>query len=259
MATRIVIIGGGPAGLRGGAGGRRPRPDVAEVTVVDCDGIGGACVLFDCVPSKTFIASTGRAHRAAPRRRAWASTSASRTPRSRCRRSTTGSRRWPASQSADIGSQLLQRGGQRRRRPRRAVDDVPGHGASPGEGHHDRRQGRRPQGRRGADRHRCQPAGAAQRGARRRAHPDLASALRPHRAARAPGHRRLRRHRRGVLQRLHRARRHGHRGGQPRPDPAARGQRRRRRAGGGVRRTRRDAGEERPRRLGGRAPTTGCG
>jgi dihydrolipoamide dehydrogenase len=27
--------------------------------VVDSDGIGGACVLFDCVPSKTFIASTG--------------------------------------------------------------------------------------------------------------------------------------------------------------------------------------------------------
>ncbi|CPZ32541.1 Probable dihydrolipoamide dehydrogenase LpdA [Mycobacteroides abscessus] len=30
-----------------------------EVTVIDSDGIGGACVLFDCVPSKTFIASTG--------------------------------------------------------------------------------------------------------------------------------------------------------------------------------------------------------
>lgn len=56
MTTRIVIIGGGPAGYeaalvaaaRGG-----------EVTVVDSDGIGGACVLYDCVPSKTFIASTG--------------------------------------------------------------------------------------------------------------------------------------------------------------------------------------------------------
>jgi dihydrolipoamide dehydrogenase len=31
----------------------------SEVTVVDSDGIGGACVLYDCVPSKTFIASTG--------------------------------------------------------------------------------------------------------------------------------------------------------------------------------------------------------
>ncbi len=27
--------------------------------MVDSDGIGGACVLYDCVPSKTFIASTG--------------------------------------------------------------------------------------------------------------------------------------------------------------------------------------------------------
>src|SRR6185312_1906564 len=29
------------------------------VTVVDSDGLGGACVLYDCVPSKTLIASTG--------------------------------------------------------------------------------------------------------------------------------------------------------------------------------------------------------
>src|SRR5262249_17774480 len=33
-------------------------PDVARVTVVDSDGMGGAAVLCDCVPSKTFIAST---------------------------------------------------------------------------------------------------------------------------------------------------------------------------------------------------------
>src|SRR6202000_362540 len=34
-------------------------PAVACVTVVDSDGVGGAAVLCDCVPSKTFIASTG--------------------------------------------------------------------------------------------------------------------------------------------------------------------------------------------------------
>jgi pyruvate/2-oxoglutarate dehydrogenase complex dihydrolipoamide dehydrogenase (E3) component len=58
VATRIVIIGGGPAGYEAAlvAAG---RPGVAEVTVIDSDGIGGACVLWDCVPSKTFIASTG--------------------------------------------------------------------------------------------------------------------------------------------------------------------------------------------------------
>ncbi len=51
-----MIIGGGPAGYEAAlvAAARR-----AEVTVVDTDGIGGACVLYDCVPSKTFIASTG--------------------------------------------------------------------------------------------------------------------------------------------------------------------------------------------------------
>ena len=59
MATRIVIIGGGPAGYEAALVAAARGRDVAEVTVVDCDGIGGACVLWDCVPSKTFIASTG--------------------------------------------------------------------------------------------------------------------------------------------------------------------------------------------------------
>jgi NAD(P)H dehydrogenase (quinone) len=59
VATRIVIIGGGPAGYEAALVAAARGRDVAEVTVVDCDGIGGACVLWDCVPSKTFIASTG--------------------------------------------------------------------------------------------------------------------------------------------------------------------------------------------------------
>jgi pyruvate/2-oxoglutarate dehydrogenase complex dihydrolipoamide dehydrogenase (E3) component len=56
VTTRIVIIGGGPAGYEAAlvAAARD-----AHVTVIDSDGIGGAAVLFDCVPSKTFIASTG--------------------------------------------------------------------------------------------------------------------------------------------------------------------------------------------------------
>ncbi|MFZ0905842.1 MAG: NAD(P)H-quinone dehydrogenase [Mycobacterium sp.] len=56
MATRIAILGGGPAGYEAAlvAAARD-----AEVTVIDSDGVGGAAVLFDCVPSKTFIASTG--------------------------------------------------------------------------------------------------------------------------------------------------------------------------------------------------------
>lgn len=56
MTTRIVIIGGGPAGYEAALVAATRG---AEVTVVDSDGIGGACVLYDCVPSKTFIASTG--------------------------------------------------------------------------------------------------------------------------------------------------------------------------------------------------------
>jgi pyruvate/2-oxoglutarate dehydrogenase complex dihydrolipoamide dehydrogenase (E3) component len=53
--TRIAIIGGGPAGyeaaqVAAGLG--------AQVTVIESDGIGGACVLYDCVPSKTLIATS---------------------------------------------------------------------------------------------------------------------------------------------------------------------------------------------------------
>lgn len=59
MVTRIVILGGGPAGYEAALVAAARGPEVADVTVVDCDGIGGACVLWDCVPSKSFIAATG--------------------------------------------------------------------------------------------------------------------------------------------------------------------------------------------------------
>lgn len=52
---RIVIIGGGPAGYEAALVAAQLR---ADVTVVEADGAGGACVLSDCVPSKTFIASS---------------------------------------------------------------------------------------------------------------------------------------------------------------------------------------------------------
>ncbi len=54
-ATRIVIIGGGPAGYEAALVAAQLG---ASVTVVERDGLGGACVLYDCVPSKTFIASS---------------------------------------------------------------------------------------------------------------------------------------------------------------------------------------------------------
>ncbi|MCT2594436.1 NAD(P)H-quinone dehydrogenase [Streptomyces sp. N2-109] len=52
--TRIVIIGGGPGGYEAALVAAQLQ---AEVTVVDCDGLGGASVLTDCVPSKTLIAT----------------------------------------------------------------------------------------------------------------------------------------------------------------------------------------------------------
>jgi len=53
--TSIAIIGGGPAGyeaalVASGLG--------AQVTLIESDGVGGACVLYDCVPSKTLIATS---------------------------------------------------------------------------------------------------------------------------------------------------------------------------------------------------------
>jgi dihydrolipoamide dehydrogenase len=50
-----VIIGGGPAGYEAALVAAQFD---AEVTVVEAEGAGGACVLSDCVPSKTFIASS---------------------------------------------------------------------------------------------------------------------------------------------------------------------------------------------------------
>ncbi|BBH64766.1 dihydrolipoamide dehydrogenase [Actinoplanes sp. OR16] len=53
--SRIVIIGGGPGGYEAALVAAQLG---AEVTLVEADGPGGACVLTDCVPSKTFIASS---------------------------------------------------------------------------------------------------------------------------------------------------------------------------------------------------------
>ncbi|WP_062908841.1 NAD(P)H-quinone dehydrogenase [Mycobacterium avium] len=58
MVTRIVILGGGPAGYEAALVAASSHPDSTHVTVIDSEGIGGAAVLDDCVPSKTFIAST---------------------------------------------------------------------------------------------------------------------------------------------------------------------------------------------------------
>jgi pyruvate/2-oxoglutarate dehydrogenase complex dihydrolipoamide dehydrogenase (E3) component len=55
--TRIVIIGGGPGGYEAALVAAQLGGDV---TLVERDGPGGACVLSDCVPSKTLIATSTR-------------------------------------------------------------------------------------------------------------------------------------------------------------------------------------------------------
>jgi dihydrolipoamide dehydrogenase len=53
--TRIAVLGGGPAGYEAALVAAQLG---AEVLVVDRDGLGGACVLTDCVPSKTLVATS---------------------------------------------------------------------------------------------------------------------------------------------------------------------------------------------------------
>jgi pyruvate/2-oxoglutarate dehydrogenase complex dihydrolipoamide dehydrogenase (E3) component len=54
---RIAIIGGGPAGYEAAQVAAELG---AQVSLVESDGVGGACVLYDCVPSKTLIATSER-------------------------------------------------------------------------------------------------------------------------------------------------------------------------------------------------------
>src|SRR5580704_17038924 len=54
--ARIAIIGGGPGGYEAALVAAQLG---AEVIVAETDGLGGACVLTDCVPSKTLIETSG--------------------------------------------------------------------------------------------------------------------------------------------------------------------------------------------------------
>jgi dihydrolipoamide dehydrogenase len=125
VLTRIVIIGGGPAGYEAALVAAGYGREKTQVTVVDSDGIGGACVLFDCVPSKAFIASTGV--RTELRRAAGLGFDIGiddakiSLPQINNRAMTLA-----ASQSADIGAQLLNAGVKVIGGRGELVDDVPG-------------------------------------------------------------------------------------------------------------------------------------
>ncbi|MGH9114871.1 MAG: dihydrolipoyl dehydrogenase family protein [Acidimicrobiales bacterium] len=56
MAVRMVIIGGGPGGNTAATNAARLG---AEVTLIERDVVGGAAHLWDCIPSKTMIATGG--------------------------------------------------------------------------------------------------------------------------------------------------------------------------------------------------------
>jgi dihydrolipoamide dehydrogenase len=56
MAVRFVIIGGGPAGNQAATHAARLG---AKVTLIERDVLGGAAHLWDCIPSKSMIATGG--------------------------------------------------------------------------------------------------------------------------------------------------------------------------------------------------------
>ena len=55
-ATRIAVIGGGPGGYEAALVAAQLG---ASVTVIEETGLGGSCVLTDCVPSKALAATSG--------------------------------------------------------------------------------------------------------------------------------------------------------------------------------------------------------
>src|SRR3954451_5229103 len=56
MAVKFVIVGGGPAGNQAATYAARLG---AQVTLIEKEIVGGAAHLWDCIPSKTMIATGG--------------------------------------------------------------------------------------------------------------------------------------------------------------------------------------------------------
>jgi len=60
--TRVVVVGGGPGGYEAAMVAAQQG---ADVVLIERDGVGGAAVLTDCVPSKTLVATARSANLAA--------------------------------------------------------------------------------------------------------------------------------------------------------------------------------------------------
>ena len=58
----MVVIGGGPGGYEAALVAAQ---EGAQVVLIERDGVGGAAVLTDCVPSKTLVATARSASLAA--------------------------------------------------------------------------------------------------------------------------------------------------------------------------------------------------
>lgn len=56
----VVVVGGGPGGYEAALVAAALQ---AQVTLVEAEGVGGACVLTDCVPSKALISTTSYLNR----------------------------------------------------------------------------------------------------------------------------------------------------------------------------------------------------
>ena len=251
--TRIVIIGGGPAGYEAALVAAQLG---AEVTVVERDGLGGASVLTDCVPSKTLIAAAGamtsvrdsavlglqgadaghrppRPRHGQPPGQGPGDGPVRRHPRAAaCARACASSRAAAGSPTRSAAW------------PTHRVEVVDADGAVTETLETDVV----------LHRHRRRPARADGRRARRRADPRLARRLRARGDARAPRRRRLRRHRCRVRLRLPRGRRAGHPRLLPRPGAARRGLRRRRPSSSRSSSPRRPDRRARPRRRRAGAP-----
>ena len=236
--NRVVVIGGGPGGYEAALVAAQLG---ADVTVVDPDGLGGSAVLTDCVPEQDPDRHRRADGRHGGGRRARVVLDAPRRPALAQRP------RRPGRVNARV--KALAAGPVRRHRPPpRARGRAGRSGPGPHRGRERLGHGARrvvaelaDGGEESSRRTPCWSPPARPRARCPTAQPDgerilyLGPGLRPRRAAREADRGRLRGHRRGVRQRLPRARCRGDARVQPRPGAAGRGRRRRRGARGGLR------------------------